>query len=74
MGDGRERKRTENFTLSLIFVLGACIVLFYNEYLLHAIFKCKKESQTKTKVCYISIWGFTYSWLSSGLEQVSCFD
>lgn len=39
MGDGRERKRTENFTLFLIFVLGACIVLFYNEYLLHAIFK-----------------------------------
>lgn len=39
MGDGRERERTENFTLSLIFVLCACIVLFYNEYLLHAIFK-----------------------------------
>ena len=35
----RERERTENFTLSLIFVLCACIVLFYNEYLLHAIFK-----------------------------------
>ena len=53
MGDGRERKRTESFTLPLISVLCACIVLFYNEYCMLFLKQCKKESQNKTKICYI---------------------
>lgn len=58
MGDEGRGKNSREFHFILDFVLGACIVLFYNEYLLHILKQCKKESQTKTKVCYISIWGF----------------
>ena len=57
--------------------LYSVLVLFYftmSIYCMLFLKQCKKESQNKTKVCYISIWGFTYSLLSSGLEQVVYFD
>lgn len=75
MGDGRVRKGKRAFYFILIRFLYYLLILFsFTSICCMLLLKqCKKESQNKTEVCYLGIWGFVFSWLPSDLEQIVCF-
>lgn len=66
----RKGKRVFYFILNRFLYYLLILFCFSSIYCMLFLKQCKKESQNKTKVRYLGIWSFIFSWLSSDSEQI----